>query len=182
VEKTFGASGDEILYVGDHLFTDVHVTKSVLRWRTALILSEIDDDISAIESFASTEEEIAAKMAEKEALENQLAIVRISIQRLKKDYGPKPSQGDQELEAQANALRSRLLAIDNEIAPLAIASAELANPRWGLLMRAGNDKSLIAGQVEMFADIYTSCVSNLGRLTPFAFIRSLRGSLPHDSG
>jgi HAD superfamily 5'-nucleotidase-like hydrolase len=182
VEEAFGVSGDEILYVGDHLFTDVHVTKSVLRWRTALILSEIDEDISAVESFAPTEREIAAKMAEKEALERQLAFVRVSIQRLKKGYGAKPSQSHQELEAQAQKLRSKLLRIDEEIAPLATESAGLTNPRWGLLTRAGNDKSLLADQVERYADIYTSRVSNLGRLTPFAFIRSARGSLPHDSG
>ena len=44
-------SGDEILYVGDHMFGDVHVSKSVLRWRTALILRELEDEIEAIAAF-----------------------------------------------------------------------------------------------------------------------------------
>jgi len=181
VEKAFGVSGDEILYVGDHLFTDVHITKSVLRWRTALIIREIEDDIAALDSFAPAEASLAEKMAEKEAIEGQLAQTRISIQRIKKGYGPEPAQNKQKLEATAQALRNRLLAIDDEIAPLAIASTELANPRWGLLTRAGNEKSLLAEQVERYADIYTSRVSNLGDLTPFAFLRSPRGSAPHDS-
>ena len=38
VEDFLGLSGDEILYVGDHLFGDVHFSKVLLRWRTALIL------------------------------------------------------------------------------------------------------------------------------------------------
>ena len=46
VEAHLGLSGDEILYVGDHMFGDVHVTKSVLRWRTALILRELEDEIA----------------------------------------------------------------------------------------------------------------------------------------
>ena len=47
-------------------------------------------------------------------------------------------------------------------------------------MRAGNDKSLFARQVEKYADVYTSRVSNLRFETPFAYLRAARGSLPHD--
>ena len=47
-------------------------------------------------------------------------------------------------------------------------------------MRAGNDKSLYARQVERYADIYTSRVSNFLHTTPFVFFRAPRGSLPHD--
>jgi hypothetical protein len=47
-------------------------------------------------------------------------------------------------------------------------------------MRAGNDKSLFARQVERYADVYMSRVSNLGHQTPFAYLRAARGSLPHD--
>jgi hypothetical protein len=36
--------------------------------------------------------------------------------------------------------------------------------------------------VESHADVYTSRVSNLAYTTPFVFLRSLRGSLPHDHG
>ncbi len=49
-------------------------------------------------------------------------------------------------------------------------------------MRAGNDKSLLTRQVERSADIYTSRVSNFLLRTPFAFLRSPRGSMPHDPG
>ena len=65
-------------------------------------------------------------------------------------------------------------------APLAEAAAKLGNPRWGLLMRAGNDKSHMARQVERYADIYLSRVADFAAHTPFAYLRSARGSLPHD--
>ena len=68
------------------------------------------------------------------------------------------------------------------LAPLAKAATELSNPRWGLLTRAGNDKSHLARQVERHADVYTSRVSNFLLATPFVYLRSLRGTLPHDPG
>ncbi len=72
--------------------------------------------------------------------------------------------------------------LDAKVAPLAKASGEQGNPTWGPLMRAGNDKSLFARQVERYADVYTSRVSNFLAQTPFAYLRAARGSLPHDDG
>lgn len=46
VEKSLGIHGDEILYVGDHIFTDVSQSKVHLRWRTALICRELEDEVS----------------------------------------------------------------------------------------------------------------------------------------
>ena len=63
---------------------------------------------------------------------------------------------------------------------MAKAATELRNPTWGLLTRAGNDKSHLARQVERYADIYTSRVSNFLFASPFVYLRSPRGSLPHD--
>jgi len=47
-------------------------------------------------------------------------------------------------------------------------------------MWAGNDKSFLAHQVEASADIYTARVANFLHYTPFVYLRSPRGSLPHD--
>jgi hypothetical protein len=78
-------------------------------------------------------------------------------------------------------LKSEIVELDAAVAPLARHHAERSNKRWGPLMRAGNDKSHLARQVERSADIYMSRVSNLLRVTPFAYLRSVRGSLPHDA-
>jgi hypothetical protein len=86
------------------------------------------------------------------------------------------------LEARVQDLRGQLVALDAEIGPLAKAGTELVNARWGLLTRAGNDKSHLTRQIERYADIYTSRVSNFLHATPFAYFRSPRGSLPHDPG
>jgi HAD superfamily 5'-nucleotidase-like hydrolase len=180
VERDLGISGDEILYVGDHMFGDVHVSKSTLRWRTALILRELEAEVAALEAFAGEERVIAEKMEAKEQMEAQLCQVRMGLQRLRGHYGPQPAESAAVLEARLQDLRARLLPLDAEIAPLAKAAAELTNSRWGLLTRAGNDKSHLARQVERYADVYTSRVSNFLHATPFVYFRSPRGSLPHD--
>jgi len=182
VEKDLGISGDEILYVGDHMFGDVHVSKSALRWRTALILRELEGEVAALEAFAEAERHIKEKMEEKEELERQYSLTRLALQRHHLRYGPQTGESVAVLEARLQDLRARLLPLDQELAPLAKAATELTNSRWGLLTRAGNDKSHLARQVERYADVYTSRVSNFLHATPFVYLRSPRGSLPHDPG
>ena len=180
LERQLGFSGDEILYVGDHMFGDVRFTKSVLRWRTALVLRELEDEIVALESFREPELRLAALMEEKERLEDRQCQLRVLQQRRRGNYGPHRGPSHDELLAELGELRTRLTALDNDIAPLARAASELLNKTWGLLTRAGNDKSHLARQVERYADIYMSRVSNFLHATPFVYLRSRRGSLPHD--
>jgi HAD superfamily 5'-nucleotidase-like hydrolase len=180
VERDLGVAGDEILYVGDHMFGDVHVSKRTLSWRTALVLRELEAEVSALEAFRPVEAELMAMMREKGRLEAELSWTRLALQRLHAGYGPGMEAEAPVTDAQVHALRNRLLALDAAIGPLAKAGTELTNARWGLLTRAGNDKSHLTRQIERYADIYTSRVSNFLYATPYAYFRSPRGNLPHD--
>ena len=180
VEKSLQLEGEEILYVGDHLFADVNVTKNILRWRTALVLRELENDMLANDKFAADQVLLDEKMAAKEELEEKLCALRIRLQRHRLSYGPKEDVTQKELEDKIHGVRLKMDALDSEIAPLAKKAAALNNPSWGPVMRAGNDKSHFARQVERYADIYTSRVSNFLFATPFTYLRSKRGSLPHD--
>lgn len=65
--------------------------------------------------------------------------------------------------------------------PMLESDGEHFNRRWGFLSRAGlNDKSQLMRQVEKYADIYTSRVSNFLRYSPFMYFRSPSQSLAHD--
>jgi HAD superfamily 5'-nucleotidase-like hydrolase len=182
VEQCFSVRGEEILYVGDHLYADVHVSKNVLRWRTALITRELENELSALEAFKPKQAQLAALMDEKQHLEHRFSLARIALQRLENGYGPPVSETPKELRQRMQALRQELVTKDARIAELAKEAAELGSTRWGLLMRAGNDKSRLAYQMERYADVYTSRVSNFMLHTPFVYLRSPRGSLPHDAG
>jgi len=170
VEESLGVSGGQPLYVGDHLFGDVHVTKDVLRWRTALITRALEAEIAHAIEFDAQQHELEDLMVEKIEVDRRHAQLR--LERAK-------GNGAAVADELAN-MATRAVALDEQIAPLARAASGLGNPIWGPLMRAGNDKSLYARQVERYADAYTSRVSNFRYETPFGYLRAARGSLPHD--
>jgi HAD superfamily 5'-nucleotidase-like hydrolase len=180
VEEYLGLSGAAILYVGDHVYADVKMSKSSFRWRTALILRELEEELAAVEEFRETEKQLATLMAEKVKLETAHSRARLALLRLHKGYGEQPKASVEELEAEITRLRSETLELDERIAPMAREAAELENPSWGALLRSGYDKSHLAHQIERSADVYTSRVSNFLYATPFAYLRSHRGSMPHD--
>ncbi len=177
VEEYLGASGAEILYVGDHLYTDVQVSKDVRRWRTGLIVRELEDELAAVEARREDQVRLDGLMDEKAGLEYEAAQWRLVLQRGPTQGG---DAGREAAEARLGRLRARLDRLDEEIGPLAAALGGLTNATWGPLMHAGNDRSLLAHQVELSADVYTSRVSNLGLYTPFAYLRAPRGQMPHD--
>jgi len=180
VERTLGLQGADILYVGDHIFADVHASKRTVRWRTALVLREIEDDVLAIESQRENQTRLAALMRDKTACEERLAWLRLDLQR-RRAGRPGVVEGPQdEVEAEIERLRAELARVDQLAGPLAEEAATVPHPRWGAVMRAGIDKSHIARQIERYADICLSRVSNFLWATPSAYFRSPKSSLPHD--
>jgi HAD superfamily 5'-nucleotidase-like hydrolase len=180
VEEYLGLSGDQILYVGDHIYSDVNVSKSVLRWRTALVLRELENEIVATGNFQPQEDALARLMKSKEQYELAISKTRLRQQRKRAGYGEVPKVSQRALRQELNRLQHEMADLDEEISKLAVAAGEVGNTHWGPLMRAGNDKSHLARQVERYADIYLSRVSNFLDYTPFHYFRAPRGSLPHD--
>lgn len=167
VEGMLGAAGDEILYVGDHLFADVTVSKNISRWRTALVLRELEAELEAQIQFVNEQRQLTQLMEEKSRIEYAINQHRLNFLRRGRD-GEHPDL--------VKAWRD----LDQQVAQLARSSSRLHNANWGLIMRTGNDKSYIARKVENYADIYTSRVSNFLHVTPFANFRSQTNRLPHD--
>jgi HAD superfamily 5'-nucleotidase-like hydrolase len=180
VEDYLGVSGEEILYIGDHVYADVHVTKDVLRWRTALVVRELEQEISDALAFESDQTQLSRLMEDKTAIEHEYCQLRLSLQRLEGGYAPAAFNDAAGARLRMSALREQLDKIDSNVGELARRASELGNRRWGPLLRAGSDKSRMARQVERYADIYTSRVSNLAFYTPYAYLRPPPGTLPHD--
>lgn len=55
VENSLNVHGDEILYVGDHIYTDVSQSKVHLRWRTALICRELEEEVRMLICYMGME-------------------------------------------------------------------------------------------------------------------------------
>lgn len=180
IERSLGLGGDDILYIGDHIFADVHVSKDLLRWRTALIVRELEQELDEQFAFLDEQHQLEVWMKQKELWEHEFSQLRLELQRSKSPNYTGPALEVAEIRRTMQALRSALVELDEKIAPLAIQSSQLLSSRWGPLMRCGNDKSHLARQIERYADIYMSRVSNLLAYTPFVYMRAPRGSLPHD--
>uniref|UniRef100_A0A803Q4L0 5'-nucleotidase domain-containing protein 4 n=1 Tax=Cannabis sativa TaxID=3483 RepID=A0A803Q4L0_CANSA len=186
VESSLNIHGDEILYVGDHIYTDVSQSKVHLRWRTALICRELEDEYSALIHSRVHRESLIELINQKEVVGDLFNQLRLALQRRTKG---RPAQTlaatnmeDQDLTESMQKLLIVMQRLDTKIATMLEADGELFNKRWGFLSRAGLwDKSHIMRQIEKYADIYTSRVSNFLHYTPFMYFRSQEQSLAHDS-
>ncbi|XP_042475620.1 cytosolic purine 5'-nucleotidase isoform X4 [Macadamia integrifolia] len=186
VESSLDIHGDEILYVGDHIYTDVSQSKVHLRWRTALICRELEEEYSALLHSRSHRAALIELINQKEVVGDLFNQLRLALQRRTKG---RPAQtlaatemDDQELTERIQKLLIVMQRLDQKIAPMLEADGEYFNKRWGFLSRAGLwDKSHLTRQIEKYADIYTSRVSNFLLYTPFMYFRSQEQSLAHDA-
>jgi HAD superfamily 5'-nucleotidase-like hydrolase len=175
LESSLGVEPDHVLYVGDHIFADVHVTKDLLRWRTALVVRELEQELEEMLAFRGDQQELERMMREKVLGEHRLSHQRARLAALQPGSAAAKQQS-----GVVRSARQALVDLDQRIGPLAKRASELLSTRWGPLMRCGNDKSHLARQIERYADVYTSRVSNLLDYTPYAYLRAPRVSLPHE--
>ena len=69
LEKTLGASGDEILYFGDHTYGDILLSKKALGWRTAMLVPELDREIRVTQDHSRDFDRLSRLSAERHHLE-----------------------------------------------------------------------------------------------------------------
>ncbi|XP_022038545.1 cytosolic purine 5'-nucleotidase isoform X3 [Helianthus annuus] len=81
VENSLGIHGDEILYVGDHIYTDVSVSKVHLRWRTALICRELEEEYNALIHSREHRALLVELIKQKEVVGDLFNQLRLALQR-----------------------------------------------------------------------------------------------------
>ncbi|XP_057958919.1 uncharacterized protein LOC131151651 isoform X4 [Malania oleifera] len=81
IENSLNIHGDEILYVGDHIYTDVSQSKVHLRWRTALICRELEEEYSALICSRSHRASLIELINQKEVVGNLFNQLRLAMQR-----------------------------------------------------------------------------------------------------
>lgn len=191
VETALGVSGDDILYIGDHIYTDAALAKLEFRWRTCLIVRELEREIEALALGREHRERLKDALNKKDQVGDAFNNLRLLRQRLLQPHSPcvgvcTPAPWSKDLdEAQINEAIADLLTVmerlDEEIAPAIESDGQHFNQRWGYLGRTGvNDRSQLVRQIEKYADIYTSRVSNFLRYSPYSYFRSPTQSMAHD--
>ncbi len=163
-------NGDEILYIGDHIYGDIVRLKKDCNWRTALVVEELGQEISSQKNALSIEKNIVASMDLKKVLEEKyLALHTQDIEKNSHHY-----------EAELQELQKQIAAIDSEISKLLTEEQGFYNYRWGRVFRAGAEESYFAHQVDRFACIYMEKLADLLEQSPLTYFRAHRRLLAHD--
>lgn len=170
LQKDLGLEGDEILYLGDHIYGDVVSIKKTFNWRTALVLDPLTEEIDAIKKSAPIQREIDKQMHLKEILE-----VKLNDLDLKKHEFHEEVSKDE-----INNLFAEVEKVNAKISELLDEHKKYFNPYWGEMMRAGLEESRFADQVEKYACIYMTKVSDLIKYSPRTYFRPERRILPHE--
>jgi hypothetical protein len=88
--------------------------------------------------------------------------------------------GSKKDEKRIEALIKKSKEIDKQISPLIKKTQNIFNRYWGEVMRTGIEESYFAYQVDRFACIYMSKLSELLAMSPRTYFRSNKRPLPHE--
>ncbi len=163
--KYFNLSGEDILYLGDHIYGDILALKKEINWRTALVLEEITKEVEGTKNGQKELEALDEIMKRKEKVEDR-------IDQLYKDR----KKNKDEIDVAFDEIKT----IDEELESLISKYNSNFNPYWGEVMRSGVEESRLAGQVAKYACIYMAKVSDLYHCSPRKYFRPGRRALPHD--
>ena len=168
--KDLGVEGDDILYIGDHIYGDILRLKKDCNWRTALVVEELDKEIDHYRKAQPFSSEIRSLMEKKEPIEKSL----VDLITAKIESGKDPD------EARSQELQNQISEIDKTISSLIKKQQSLFNPHWGEIMRAGNEESYFANQVDRYACVYMPVLADLFDYSPRTYFRAQRRPLAHE--
>jgi hypothetical protein len=201
-ERVLGVSGDQVLYVGDHIYGDILRSRKDSAWSTAMIIQELETEVLAYEACQPDFEQAQSLGDMREHLENDLRFYQARYKDLSraldhhdgkhhetKTNGNGLNQGVPELEAERGRvkralerIRGLLKQVEAELDVLSRRIDARFHPYWGSLLKEANEESLFGAQVEEYASVYTSRVSNFVAYSPQQFFRSPRDVMPHEVG
>lgn len=188
-ERLTNQRGDQILYVGDHIFGDIMRSKELFNWRTLLVVEELEDEFSVIEDQKSDLARIMVQIRNDEKLSLEAFSLRgkiFNLQRRRK-YRKNDRQKLEKLERKIDDAKDALRKVETQledshkdIHKKIKARESVFHPVWGELMYTSLEKSRFAKQVEAYACLYTTKITNLLFYSANQNFRSFRDNMPHD--
>jgi HAD superfamily 5'-nucleotidase-like hydrolase len=158
-QKQLDLKGDQILYLGDHIYGDIVTLKKSCDWKTGLVVEELTQEIASLKTAEPIQKEIDRFMEEKVTLEKQLTGVH---------------------DEEEKKIYLQIRKLDEEITQNLLKYQDFFNPIWGPVMRSGQEESRLASQIERYAGIYMAKISDLKEYSPRHYFRPNRRPLPHE--
>jgi hypothetical protein len=136
-------------------------------WRTALVLGGLDGELKAIQATRDIQAEIDRLMTRKSYLEKKSDEAEMD-----RHFGGSTRLTEEQV-AELDRLNTGISELLDELKPH-------FNPYWGEILRAGSEESRYAEQVEKYACIYMTRVSDLYDHSPRTYFRPPRRMLAHE--
>uniref|UniRef100_A0A0D9ZDT0 5'-nucleotidase n=1 Tax=Oryza glumipatula TaxID=40148 RepID=A0A0D9ZDT0_9ORYZ len=169
------ASSSQILYVGDHIYGDILRSKKVLGWRTMLVIPELEQEVKLLSESKSTRKELRHLRMERDSIEDKIHRLEWSLkfENLTEDEKEKLfSEHDILLQKKEHVRRLHQEAQRQH--------HHKFHKVWGQLMKTGYQNSRFAHQVERFACLYSSQVTNFALYSPNKYYRPSEDYMPHE--
>ncbi|MBK8262187.1 MAG: HAD-IG family 5'-nucleotidase [Nannocystis sp.] len=192
LQRALGVAGDEVLYVGDHIYGDIVRSKKSSGWRTALVVDDLEHDLEVRRSRRLLLDEIEHLSQLQIRLTDEItglrylsrAVSKMTVEELVRGGAGKDAEGLlEEARAQVRQRVDRLRKYEEETAQTLarrIEEVDLSfNRYWGSVFAARKDVSRFGAQVDSYACIYTSRVTNFRFVSPVKYFHAPHGSLPH---
>ncbi len=184
-EQRARAQGDRVLFVGDHIYGDMLRSRKSSTWRTAMVLQELEPEISV-------HDRVAPELARLDDLDRQLRhldaevsdkqLMLRSLQKIEEADGSTEEivAAKRTVKETLDRLRAELRASVAEHTHLEVELDAAFNRHWGPMFREGREISKFGEQVEAYACVYTSRVSNFRFYSPHRHFRGPRDRMPHE--
>lgn len=176
--------GSEILYVGDHIYGDILRSKKGIGWRTMLVIEELEHEIHTLINLKSKYEICNELGFNRERLEDEYERLFIALNA--KKCGREILQKELRHLSQEE-LQNKVTEMSKNVDHARVLEKnELKNyhtgfhPIWGEMMKAGRQNSRFSAQVQTYACLYTSKVTNVKHYGTHKNYRAVQDYMPHD--
>jgi 5'-nucleotidase len=191
LEHQIQAYGDEIMYVGDHIYGDILRSKKNVSWRTLLLIPELGAALQRLEECAEELQEYLLSETLRRRNAQRISLLQDKLTRNREHRHVLAARLSPEalraLDAEAAQVKNDLnLAkeqsdIQEQVVSRLDQHLESAfNPRWGSIFRDGYQQTRFADQIQQYACAYTGKISNLYFLDPTSALYAPVPTLPHE--
>ena len=191
LEARLGANGEQVLYMGDHIYGDILRSKKSLSWHTLMLIPELEAELGQLENHAEDARELLRMETQRRRGMRRASILTDQIAR-NREHRKVLSQ---RLSPEA------LLALDREAAALRVELSDIQartesqmdlisklnhrveasfNQLWGPLFRDGDEQTRLADQIQQYVGAYTGKISNLYMVDPNSTLYAPAQALPHE--
>jgi HAD superfamily 5'-nucleotidase-like hydrolase len=191
LEQQLQAFGDEILYVGDHIYGDILRSKKNVSWRTLLLIPELGAALQRLEAHAQELQDYLRSETLRRRDLQRISFLLDKLNRIREHRHLLASRLSPEalhaldrdaaqIKGELEATQIRSLAQEEAVSHLDQRLEAAFNPRWGSIFRDGYEQTRFADQIQQYACAYTGRISNLYFLDPCAALYAPVPTLPHE--